>query len=244
MGDCERGDSNPHAFRHQILSLARLPIPPLSHVIRRIRQFQHPCKSNQSVSNRFGRGSVGPPREGPNCPCVTREPCDRGHYGRCRISAANRQRHTNPTCQRGNRRPRTPASAIDTGYPSAYPACSSLTLRVRGSGVAHESRQRAVAVKTLTFPASAASRSSPHPRTRVYRPRVQGRSPGLHCCAEAARIGRNGRMLNSCGSCPTAGILPAVLIGRARFSQTAAPSHRPLAPWKWELWGLRKHFAA
>ena len=29
-GDCERGDSNPHAFRHQILSLARLPIPPLS----------------------------------------------------------------------------------------------------------------------------------------------------------------------------------------------------------------------
>jgi hypothetical protein len=27
---CERGDSNPHAFRHQILSLARLPIPPLS----------------------------------------------------------------------------------------------------------------------------------------------------------------------------------------------------------------------
>ncbi len=28
--DCERGDSNPHAFRHQILSLARLPIPPLS----------------------------------------------------------------------------------------------------------------------------------------------------------------------------------------------------------------------
>jgi hypothetical protein len=28
--ECERGDSNPHAFRHQILSLARLPIPPLS----------------------------------------------------------------------------------------------------------------------------------------------------------------------------------------------------------------------
>src|ERR1044072_7414743 len=30
---CERGDSNPHTFRYQILSLARLPIPPLSHVL-------------------------------------------------------------------------------------------------------------------------------------------------------------------------------------------------------------------
>jgi len=28
---CERGDSNPHIKGHQILSLARLPIPPLSH---------------------------------------------------------------------------------------------------------------------------------------------------------------------------------------------------------------------
>ena len=30
---CERGDSNPHGFTRQILSLVRLPIPPLSHVI-------------------------------------------------------------------------------------------------------------------------------------------------------------------------------------------------------------------
>src|SRR5262245_52211652 len=29
---CERGDSNPHTLRYQILSLARLPIPPLSHL--------------------------------------------------------------------------------------------------------------------------------------------------------------------------------------------------------------------
>ena len=29
---CERGDSNPHPLRDQILSLARLPIPPLSHI--------------------------------------------------------------------------------------------------------------------------------------------------------------------------------------------------------------------
>jgi hypothetical protein len=40
-GNCERGDSNPHAFRHQILSLARLPIPPLSReaVYRRLDRF-------------------------------------------------------------------------------------------------------------------------------------------------------------------------------------------------------------
>ena len=30
-GWCERGDSNPHGFTRQILSLVRLPIPPLSH---------------------------------------------------------------------------------------------------------------------------------------------------------------------------------------------------------------------
>ena len=28
---CERGDLNPHGFTRQILSLVRLPIPPLSH---------------------------------------------------------------------------------------------------------------------------------------------------------------------------------------------------------------------
>src|ERR1700730_5295393 len=28
---CERGESNPHGFPRQILSLVRLPIPPLSH---------------------------------------------------------------------------------------------------------------------------------------------------------------------------------------------------------------------
>ena len=28
---CERGDSNPHGLLRQILSLVRLPIPPLSH---------------------------------------------------------------------------------------------------------------------------------------------------------------------------------------------------------------------
>ena len=27
---CERGDSNPHGLSHEILNLARLPVPPLS----------------------------------------------------------------------------------------------------------------------------------------------------------------------------------------------------------------------
>src|SRR5277367_3579878 len=34
---CERGDLNPHGFPRQILSLVRLPIPPLSHVSHRLR---------------------------------------------------------------------------------------------------------------------------------------------------------------------------------------------------------------
>src|SRR5687768_13168236 len=33
---CERGDSNPHTSRYQILSLARLPIPPLSRLNLRV----------------------------------------------------------------------------------------------------------------------------------------------------------------------------------------------------------------
>jgi hypothetical protein len=37
---CERGDSNPHALRRQILSLVRLPIPPLSHALVSI-VYQH-----------------------------------------------------------------------------------------------------------------------------------------------------------------------------------------------------------
>ena len=31
-GWCERGDLNPHGFPRQILSLVRLPIPPLSRI--------------------------------------------------------------------------------------------------------------------------------------------------------------------------------------------------------------------
>ena len=34
---CERGDSNPHGFPRQILSLVRLPIPPLSQCTRKLR---------------------------------------------------------------------------------------------------------------------------------------------------------------------------------------------------------------
>ncbi len=31
--ECERGDSNPHVRGHQLLRLARLPVPPLSRVL-------------------------------------------------------------------------------------------------------------------------------------------------------------------------------------------------------------------
>src|SRR5687767_6313886 len=44
---CERGDSNPHTFRYQILSLARLPIPPLSHFLNR---FERILKSSGRIS--------------------------------------------------------------------------------------------------------------------------------------------------------------------------------------------------
>jgi hypothetical protein len=38
---CERGDSNPHGFPRQILSLVRLPIPPLSHDSIKINHRGH-----------------------------------------------------------------------------------------------------------------------------------------------------------------------------------------------------------
>src|SRR6185369_15407697 len=44
---CERGDSNPHTFRYQILSLARLPIPPLSLVKKRSEEYHAiPLRAN------------------------------------------------------------------------------------------------------------------------------------------------------------------------------------------------------
>ena len=54
---CERGDSNPHPLRDQILSLARLPIPPLS---RRpiIRQLS-PHSQGEGCARRLGILSVG-----------------------------------------------------------------------------------------------------------------------------------------------------------------------------------------
>src|SRR4051794_28260212 len=38
---CERGDSNPHGFTRQILSLVRLPIPPLSRLCFQL--YTAPC---------------------------------------------------------------------------------------------------------------------------------------------------------------------------------------------------------
>jgi hypothetical protein len=36
---CERGDSNPHGFTRQILSLVRLPIPPLSRALNYTKRW-------------------------------------------------------------------------------------------------------------------------------------------------------------------------------------------------------------
>ncbi len=46
---CERGDSNPHPVRDQILSLARLPIPPLSRasIIRQVSMRALPPERSQ-----------------------------------------------------------------------------------------------------------------------------------------------------------------------------------------------------
>ena len=44
---CERGDSNPHTFRYQILSLARLPIPPLSQARRTKKEYHAGLHSSQ-----------------------------------------------------------------------------------------------------------------------------------------------------------------------------------------------------
>ena len=45
---CERGDSNPHGLPRQILSLVRLPIPPLSPGVSDLEAISHTqnCKQN------------------------------------------------------------------------------------------------------------------------------------------------------------------------------------------------------
>jgi hypothetical protein len=48
---CERGDSNPHGFTRQILSLVRLPIPPLSHSLR---QFKPKCLTLDRFTKQSG----------------------------------------------------------------------------------------------------------------------------------------------------------------------------------------------
>ena len=52
---CERGDSNPHPLRDQILSLARLPIPPLSQ-----RLFDY-TRCRRRAAYRTSRALLGEP---------------------------------------------------------------------------------------------------------------------------------------------------------------------------------------
>ena len=64
---CERRDLNPHVFRHQILSLARLPIPPLSRELFLIpaaagRKLVRPriCTSRRTTPPGAGFNAGGP----------------------------------------------------------------------------------------------------------------------------------------------------------------------------------------
>src|SRR5947199_10791087 len=74
---CERGDSNPHTFRYQILSLARLPIPPLS-------QLKHSEIENSTAITRYrtesgsdwpGYAGVSPARGLAWCQPSSRDDC-------------------------------------------------------------------------------------------------------------------------------------------------------------------------
>ena len=60
---CERGDSNPHGFTRQILSLVRLPIPPLSHHAQLYKAagilFQHLCGNDCDAEQRHRRAVNG-----------------------------------------------------------------------------------------------------------------------------------------------------------------------------------------
>ena len=58
---CERGDSNPHGFTRQILSLVRLPIPPLSHLFS---VFYIHCFWRKQIEGVF-EGTEMPPRHIP-----------------------------------------------------------------------------------------------------------------------------------------------------------------------------------
>ncbi len=64
-GWCERGDSNPHGFPRQILSLVRLPIPPLSHELScrsQINSGDHSLDSKLCRLQRRILGKVGTER--------------------------------------------------------------------------------------------------------------------------------------------------------------------------------------
>ena len=54
---CERGDSNPHGLPRQILSLVRLPIPPLSQESNIRREAA--CRVSHSKAGRHGKPPFG-----------------------------------------------------------------------------------------------------------------------------------------------------------------------------------------
>ena len=58
---CERGDSNPHGFTRQILSLVRLPIPPLSQLHQKIALYPVNCATVLRSTPACGRSSTALP---------------------------------------------------------------------------------------------------------------------------------------------------------------------------------------
>src|SRR6266403_2614962 len=73
---CERGDLNPHGFTRQILSLVRLPIPPLSHSLRQLRTIVNastgadPPLQNPGSAYGLSRPGNSLPLNGPSFPIL------------------------------------------------------------------------------------------------------------------------------------------------------------------------------
>ena len=65
VAQCERGDSNPHPLRGQILSLVRLPVPPLSQKRRMLASDSSPNRvfSGWTIESKraVGEAAILPP---------------------------------------------------------------------------------------------------------------------------------------------------------------------------------------
>ncbi len=79
VNSCARGDSNPHVVRHQILSLARLPITPRAHAFYSAAKLLFFCDLRKSSFNSESKqgiiipaGIIGPERAEHPCELLYR----------------------------------------------------------------------------------------------------------------------------------------------------------------------------